>query len=94
MLSSVGAEPFAARVDDDLAGMGLHGSGHSSSRSALDLTDRERDVALLVARGLTNPEVASQLYVSRKAVEYHLSNVYAKLGVSGRRDLRKMELQG
>ena len=90
--SAVGAEPFVARVDADLAAAGLHGGTRSISRSTLDLTDRERDVALLVARGLTNPEVAAQLYVSRKAVEYHLSNIYAKLGVRGRRDLRGAEL--
>jgi ATP/maltotriose-dependent transcriptional regulator MalT len=92
LLSSAGAEPFVARVDADLAGAGLHTRHRSTSRSTLDLTDRERDVALLVSRGLTNPEVAAQLYVSRKAVEYHLSNIYAKLGLRGRRDLRGMRL--
>ena len=55
LLSSAGAEPFVARVDADLAGAGLHSRDRSTSRSTLDLTDRERDVALLVARGLTNP---------------------------------------
>jgi DNA-binding CsgD family transcriptional regulator len=43
-----------------------------------------------VARGMTNPEVAERLYVSRKAVEYHLSNIYAKMGVSSRRELREL----
>jgi ATP/maltotriose-dependent transcriptional regulator MalT len=92
LLSSVGAEPFVARVDADLASTGLHSTDRSKGRSTLDLTDRERDVAVLVARGLTNPEVAAQLYVSRKAVEYHLSNIYAKLGLRGRRDLRDLPL--
>ena len=92
LLDSVGAEPFVARVDADLAATGLHGGTRSSTRSTLDLTDRERNVAFLVAQGLTNPEVAAQLYVSRKAVEYHLSNIYAKLGVRGRRDLRALQL--
>jgi DNA-binding NarL/FixJ family response regulator len=92
LLSSAGAEPFVSRVDADLAAAGLHAGQRSISRSTLELTDRERDVAHLVARGLTNPEVAARLYVSRKAVEYHLSNVYAKLGVRGRRDLRGMPL--
>ena len=57
-------------------------------RSSLDLTDRERDVAVLVAKGMTNPEVAAQLYISRKAVEYHLGNIYGKLGIKSRRELR------
>lgn len=93
LLSSAGAEPFVARVEADLAVAGLHNRDRSTGRSTLDLTDRERDVALLVARGMTNPEVATQLYVSRKAVEYHLGNIYAKLGLRGRQDLRALALQ-
>jgi ATP/maltotriose-dependent transcriptional regulator MalT len=92
LLSSVGAEPFVVRVDDDLALSGLQSPDRSNNRSTLDLTNRERDVAFLVSRGFTNPEVASQLYVSRKAVEYHLSNIYAKLGISGRSELRNISL--
>jgi DNA-binding CsgD family transcriptional regulator len=79
-------------VDADLAVNGLHAGDGSTTRSTLELTDRERNVAFLVAQGLTNPEVAAQLYVSRKAVEYHLSNIYAKLGVRGRKDLRALQL--
>jgi DNA-binding CsgD family transcriptional regulator len=90
-LASIGAQPFVSRVDADLAAA-LRGAEPSASRSTLDLTDRERDVALLVGRGMTNPEVAAQLYVSRKAVEYHLSNIYAKLGISSRRELRNAPL--
>ena len=41
----------------------------------------------LVVSGLPNAEVAERLVVSRKAVEYHLSNVYAKLGISSRTQL-------
>jgi DNA-binding NarL/FixJ family response regulator len=51
------------------------------------LTNREQDVASLVAKGLTNREVAAQLYVSSKAVEYHLRNIFGKLGISSRNDL-------
>ena len=71
---------------------GRRRSSDPVSRSTIDLTDRERDVALLVARGLSNPEVAAQLYVSRKAVEYHLGNIYAKLGIHSRRELRRLQL--
>ena len=91
MLRSVGAEPFVAAVDADLAAAGIH-AGDKSRRSALELTDREHDVAVLVAKGLTNPEVAEQLYVSRKAVEYHLRKTYGKLGITSRRELRSIQL--
>jgi pimeloyl-ACP methyl ester carboxylesterase/DNA-binding CsgD family transcriptional regulator len=48
------------------------------------LTTREREVLQLVADGLDNERIAKRLYVSVRTVERHLSNVYAKLGVSGR----------
>jgi ATP/maltotriose-dependent transcriptional regulator MalT len=51
------------------------------------LTERERTVAELVACGLTNQETAARLYVSSKAVEYHLTNIYNKLGISSRHQL-------
>jgi ATP/maltotriose-dependent transcriptional regulator MalT len=91
LLSSVAAAPFLARVEAELAATGIH-PAQKSGRATLGLTDRERDVAVLVAKGLTNPEVAEQLYVSRKAVEYHLGNTYAKLGISSRKDLRTIQL--
>ena len=81
-----------AGIDADLSASGLPSSPATPSRSALDLTDRERDVAVLVAQGLSNPEVAARLYVSRKAVEYHLRNIYGKLGIASRRELRDRQL--
>jgi DNA-binding CsgD family transcriptional regulator len=91
LLSSVGADPFVARVDADLAAAGIH-PADKSRRSILELTDRERDVAVLVAQGLTNPEAAEHLYISRKAVEYHLRNIYGKLGISSRKELRTIQV--
>jgi DNA-binding NarL/FixJ family response regulator len=49
-----------------------------------DLSAREREVLELVAAGLTNEEIAERLYLSVRTVERHLSNIYAKLGVSGK----------
>jgi DNA-binding NarL/FixJ family response regulator len=49
-----------------------------------ELTDREREVLDLVARGLTNAEIARRLVVSDKTVRNHVSNVFAKLHVAGR----------
>ncbi len=52
------------------------------------LTERERDVVALVRQGYTNREVAETLFVSVKAVEYHMGNIFAKLGIRSRRELR------
>lgn len=54
------------------------------------LTPRERVVAGLVADGATNREVAAQLYLSVKGVEYHLRNIFTKLGITSRRQLRSL----
>lgn len=91
VLASVGAEPFVRQVEPDLKGAGIR-SGRRSPRASLELTDRERDVAVLVGKGYSNPEVAAELYVSRKAIEYHLRNIYGKLGISSRRGLRGLEI--
>ncbi|MGH3267996.1 MAG: helix-turn-helix transcriptional regulator [Trebonia sp.] len=48
------------------------------------LTDREREVLLLVAAGRSNPEIARALFISAKTASVHVSNILAKLGVSGR----------
>lgn len=50
------------------------------------LTDRQRAILTLVAAGLSNPAIAEQLHLSRKAVEYHLTQVYAQLGLLDDRD--------
>lgn len=54
------------------------------------LTPRERDVAALVRRGYTNKEVATELFLTAKTVEFHLRNIDAKLGLTGRQQLRRL----
>lgn len=54
------------------------------------LTPTERDVVALVTEGLTTPEMAERLFVSPRTVQSHLRNVYAKLGVTSRRQLRQV----
>jgi DNA-binding CsgD family transcriptional regulator len=53
----------------------------------LGVTSREMDVFLLVARGFSNAEIASRLFISPKTVETHVANLVAKTGQSGRREL-------
>ena len=51
------------------------------------LSPHERQVAAFVENGATNLEIAKALFVSEKAVEYHLSNAYRKLGIRSRTEL-------
>ena len=56
-------------------------------RGHIELTPQEEAVTLLVAQGLSNREVAAELYVSPKTVQYRLTRIYAKLGVRSRVEL-------
>jgi non-specific serine/threonine protein kinase len=53
-----------------------------------DLTPRERQVAELIARGYTNPQIAATLTITRETAKSHVSNILSKLGVSSRADVR------
>jgi ATP/maltotriose-dependent transcriptional regulator MalT len=83
------AAPFIARAEEELAACRLRGTPATGQRSVLDLTSREIQVAHLVGKGLSNPQIAAELFISRKAVEYHLGNIYAKCGLQGRQQLRR-----
>ena len=48
------------------------------------------EVARLIEQGMTNAEIATELFITPKAVEYHLGNIYAKFGLKGRHQLRRM----
>lgn len=82
---SLGAHTYVARCDRELKAGGLHQL--RGSRDSVELTPQEDAVTALVAQGLSNREVAAELYVSPKTVQYHLTRVYAKLGVRSRAEL-------
>jgi ATP/maltotriose-dependent transcriptional regulator MalT len=56
----------------------------AAEQSTERLTRREAEILTLVAQGLTNREMANRLFVSRRAVDFHLESIYSKLGVSHR----------
>jgi ATP/maltotriose-dependent transcriptional regulator MalT len=84
--SDLGAGPFVQACSAELAALEVSAATDSPA-ALLGLSRSELAVARLVATGLTNREVASELYVSVKTVEYHLRNSYIKLDISSRRDL-------
>jgi ATP/maltotriose-dependent transcriptional regulator MalT len=90
LYTALRAAPFVARTEAELAACRLPvGPAKKQQQPVLALTSRETEVAHLVGKGLSNPEVAAELFISRKAVEYHLGNIYAKCGLNGRQELRR-----
>ncbi|MGE0219289.1 LuxR C-terminal-related transcriptional regulator [Mycolicibacterium sp.] len=85
LFAALGAETYVARCDRELKAGGFNQS--RDHRDAVDLTPQEEAVTTLVAKGLSNREVAAELYVSPKTVQYHLTRIYAKLGVRSRAEL-------
>jgi DNA-binding CsgD family transcriptional regulator len=80
----LGAEPWAERCRTELASTG---ETIDRSRPGRTLTPQERQVANIVAAGATNREAAASLFVNLKTIEFHLGNVYRKLGVRSRTEL-------
>ena len=85
-LAGLGARPFADAVAAELAALGLRGRPDRECGLA-GLTAQERQVARLVAGGMSNREAAARLYLSPKTIEYHLAHIFAKLGIKTRYQL-------
>lgn len=83
--ATLGARTYVERCDRELQAGGLH-TGRLTPGMA-QLTPQERAVARLVAVGATNQQAALELFISVKTVQYHLTHVYAKLGIRSRSEL-------
>jgi ATP/maltotriose-dependent transcriptional regulator MalT len=82
---ALGAVTYVARCDRELKAGGVHAT--RAERGPAELTPQEEAISELVARGLSNREVAAELYVSTKTVQYHLTRIYGKLGIRSRAEL-------
>jgi DNA-binding CsgD family transcriptional regulator len=90
-LERLGARPWAERA---LAELRAAGGRWSRAVDRDRLTAQETRVARAVARGATNREVAGELFLSPKTVEFHLRLVYRKLGVRSRTELARLVAEG
>jgi DNA-binding CsgD family transcriptional regulator len=84
--ASIGAQGFAERARRELLATG-ETVRKRTIEARDDLTPQEAQIARLAAERLTNPEIAAQLYLSHRTVEYHLRKVFMKLGISSRKEL-------
>lgn len=82
----LGAAMLRRRAAEELAAAGAR-PRRARSTGVHALTPSERRVAELAAEGKSNSEIARELFVGRRTVEFHLSSVYRKLGVQSRADL-------
>jgi DNA-binding NarL/FixJ family response regulator len=83
-----GAEPWAQHARDELRATGETPTP-AANRSLSELTPQELQVAMTVAKGARNKEVAAALFLSPKTVEFHLGNAYRKLGIRSRTELMR-----
>ncbi|MFC3742319.1 AAA family ATPase [Paractinoplanes deccanensis] len=88
MLTDMGAGAFAGRARRELMAIG-ETIGEPPTATRTLLTAQEATVARLARDGLTNTEIGGQLFLSARTVEWHLSNVFTKLGINSRRDLHR-----
>ena len=92
-----GADRDTARVRARLRGVGVRRRHWTNTERPVSgwgsLTDTERTVAGLVAEGLTNPQVAARMFLSRHTVDFHLRQVFRKLQVASRVELTRQVVE-
>jgi DNA-binding CsgD family transcriptional regulator len=89
MLEAIGMEAFAARARRELRATGETARKRTVTTAGDgELTVQEAQIARLARDGLSNPEIGARLFLSPRTVQYHLGNVFAKLGITSRSQLR------
>ncbi len=87
MFVLIGADGFAERARLELAATGEHVRKRQDDTRS-ELTPQEEHIARLARDGRSNPEIAAELYISSRTVEWHLGKVFTKLGITSRRGLK------
>ncbi|MBV9196089.1 MAG: AAA family ATPase [Solirubrobacterales bacterium] len=87
--TAIGMEAFAARARSELLATGEK-VRRRTVETRDDLTAHERQIAELARDGLSNPEIGERLFLSPRTVEWHLRKVFTKLGISSRKELRRV----
>jgi len=86
LFTVIGADAFAERARSELLA-----TGEKVRKREVDtysqLTPQEEHIVRLAREGRTNPEIAAELFISTRTVEWHFRKVFAKLGITSRRDL-------
>ncbi|WP_031486019.1 ATP-binding protein [Streptomyces bicolor] len=92
----LGATPWAERARGELRATGTNPAAAQAATCApaVALTPQELQVVRLAATGMPSREIAAQLFLSPRTVEYHLYKVYPKLGVTSRKELAELDLHG
>ncbi|GIF48169.1 regulatory LuxR family protein [Asanoa ferruginea] len=90
LLTNIGADAFGERARNELEATGE--TVPHRTPDTLDLTPQEALIASLARDGQTNQEIGTALFISPRTVEWHLRNVFAKLAISSRRELRDAPL--
>lgn len=91
IFESLEAAPWAERARQELRACGQTARKRDPS-TVLQLTPQELQVARFVADGLPTRDVAAQLFLSPRTVEFHLRNVFTKLGITSRSELAGLRL--
>ncbi len=87
----LGAAPWTRRAEAELRACGVTTQAAPTVPGALaELTAQQREIVILASRGLTNGEIADQLFLSPRTVASHLYRSYPKLGIAGRNQLRDL----